>query len=184
MRALPPPDPSLTRQLLGHLTRWLEASPQFAVIAAFAALPDEPDLLPLCHAFPERAWLLPRIDGDRLTLHRLPAGNPTFVPGPLGLREPAPDWPAVDPATVDLFLCPGLAFDHHGHRLGRGRGYYDRLLASARPQAVTAGITRTDRIVPHVPVLAHDHRVAWLASEAGIHPCTAGPPPLLRPSSP
>lgn len=170
LRALPPPDAALVAAVQHHLAGWLAASPNFRVLSAFLALPDETDLQPVIRALPDRTWLLPRVAGDQLTLH-LPPPNPTFIRGPLGLREPAPDWPTLPTTAVDLFLCPGLAFDPQGHRLGRGRGYYDRLLATARPNAVFAGITRSERIVTQVPTAPHDIPVHWLVTEAGIHPC-------------
>jgi 5-formyltetrahydrofolate cyclo-ligase len=69
---------------------------------------------------------------------------------------------------VDVFLVPGLAFDLAGRRLGNGAGHYDRLLSSARSDAVTIGIAPTARMVNEVPVDGHDRRVTWLATEDGV----------------
>jgi 5-formyltetrahydrofolate cyclo-ligase len=167
MRQLDPPDPMQADALRDHLATWIAGSPQFTVIAAFAALPDEPDLLPLFHRLRHCVWLLPRVDGHQLILHRLPE-FPAFIPGPFGIREPSPEWPGQPANSVDLFLCPGLAFDPLGHRLGRGRGFYDRLLATARPDAVLAGVAFAARVVPEVPALDHDIRMHWLACEFGV----------------
>ena len=54
----------------------------------------------------------------------------------LGIPEPRPDLPEVPPAAVDWALVPGLAFDERGFRLGRGAGYYDRLIPLLRPDAI------------------------------------------------
>ncbi len=48
--------------------------------------------------------------------------------GEFGLREPAAECPTLINKQLDLVLVPGLAFDPNGRRLGRGKGFYDRLL--------------------------------------------------------
>jgi len=58
--------------------------------------------------------------------------------------------------------------------VGRGRGYYDRLLAVARPGAEFVGVAPSGRIVSAVPALPHDIRMAWLAGETGVRKCGAG----------
>lgn len=73
---------------------------------------------------------------------------------------------SVDDVTV--FLVPGLAFDVYGNRLGRGAGYYDRLLAGVRRGAFTVGITAADLVVDHLPTEPHDRKVRFLATEEGV----------------
>jgi len=79
-----------------------------------------------------------------------------LVPGAFGILEPSPTLPVVDLAKIDVFLCPGLAFDSHGGRLGRGRGYYDRLLARARPDAYKIGVCFPHQLVPETFTEPHD----------------------------
>ncbi len=81
--------------------------------------------------------LCPRVDrrARRLSLHRVADPAAELSPGVLGIPEPRPDLPEVTPAAVDWALVPGLAFDERGFRLGRGAGYYDRLLPLLRPDA-------------------------------------------------
>ena len=55
---------------------------------------------------------------------------------------------------LDLVLVPGVAFDLHGRRLGRGRGYYDRLLSQVGGR--TCGVAFDEQVVSEVPVEAHD----------------------------
>lgn len=89
--------------------------------------------------------------------------------GPYGIREPDPARaPAVDPHEVDLIVVPGLAFDPRGARLGRGGGYYDRLLPTLRPDAVRVGWTMARFVLPEVPAGPRDARVHLIATEEGF----------------
>jgi 5-formyltetrahydrofolate cyclo-ligase len=55
---------------------------------------------------------------------------------------------------LDLVLVPGVAFDLHGRRLGRGKGFYDQLLATVR--GTTIGAAFEQQVVREVPVEPHD----------------------------
>lgn len=57
--------------------------------------------------------------------------------------------------NVDIFLVPGLAFDLSGNRLGRGAGYYDKLLLN-HPKSLKIGIANKSRIIDSVPTEDHD----------------------------
>ncbi len=109
------------------------------------------------------AW--PRVDGDRLALHR--AALADLLPGRFGVHEPPPAAPAVAADEVALAVVPGLAFDRAGARLGFGRGYYDRLLAAA-PRALRVGLCFSHQWVERVPAAAHDVRCHHvLVADAG-----------------
>jgi len=58
---------------------------------------------------------------------------------------------------LDLTLVPGVAFDLHGRRLGRGKGIYDQILAAVG--GLTCGITFDEQVVSEVPVEPHDIQV-------------------------
>jgi 5-formyltetrahydrofolate cyclo-ligase len=60
------------------------------------------------------------------------------------------------PFEPDLVLVPGLAFTRDGHRLGRGGGFYDRLLAGRAKEAVKIGICFELQLVESLPVEPHD----------------------------
>jgi len=68
-----------------------------------------------------------------------------------GLRMPRGGAP-IPPDLLDLVVVPGLAFDAHGHRLGRGGGYYDRFLGRLRRTAATVGLGFDVQITDEVPV--------------------------------
>jgi len=69
------------------------------------------------------------------------------------------DDPAADPATIDVVVVPGLAFTTSGDRLGQGGGWYDRFLASLRPEAIKIGVAFAPQIVESLPVEPHDIRM-------------------------
>lgn len=88
-----------------------------------------------------------------------------------GLPAPRNGAP-LPPSMIDLVVVPGLAFDARGHRLGRGRRYYDRFLGRLRRSATTVGLAFDVQIVDEVPaadrdlsvdVVVTDHRVTHVA---------------------
>ena len=74
--------------------------------------------------------------------------------GQFGIREPGGHCIAVPPNRLDLVLVPGVAFDLHGRRLGRGKGFYDQLLTSVR--GMTCGVAFDEQIVEAIPIEPHD----------------------------
>lgn len=73
-----------------------------------------------------------------------------------GLRVPTSPWSLVDLADLDAILVPGVAFTTDGHRLGRGGGYYDRLLAEAPRTIPRIGICHRVQVVDSIPLQPHD----------------------------
>lgn len=87
-----------------------------------------------------------------------------------GIRAPDPESRAVQrvfPRDLDAVIVPGRAFDARGARLGRGKGFYDALLARLRPdaRAATIGFAFEAQVLERVPEDPHDRRVAWIATE-------------------
>ena len=78
----------------------------------------------------------------------------SMAEGPFHILEPQ-GAPFTDSDAIDIVLVPGMAFDAAGHRLGRGRGYYDRLLA-AHPAWHKVGVCFPFQRVAEVPIDAHD----------------------------
>ncbi len=90
-----------------------------------------------------------------------------LVPGPYGLREPAPSAVRVPLAEIAAFVVPGVAFDRSGGRIGWGRGHYDATLSGA-PAALRIGLAFECQVLDRVERDPHDavlhHVVTEVAS--------------------
>lgn len=103
----------------------------------------------------------PRCEGNELGLYIAEAEQ--LIPGAYGIQEPDETCQRVDIAEVDFAVIPGVAFDKQGGRLGRGKGYYDRLLKDAK--AVKAGLCFNEQLVEQVPMESHDGRMDMIVAE-------------------
>ena len=123
------------------------------VVLLYHALPDEVDtrLLTDEGLRQGKTLLLPSAQSDgTLLLHRFDGSTSA---GMYGIQE-ARGLLFDDLAAIDLVIVPGLAFDASGHRLGRGGGYYDRLLS--RMGAYRIGLCFPGQLVADVPCEPHD----------------------------
>ena len=134
------------------------------LILFFAPLPEEVDVWPLLieALIVGKGTALPRFDSATKTYVACRVENPDrdLVRGKFGIREPRALCRRVSPARVDLILVPGVAFDLRGCRLGRGKGYYDRLLASL--PGAKCGVAFDQQVVSEVPAEEHDVRLDCL----------------------
>lgn len=151
----------VSARIVEHLLRWDGIDGRTRVLL-FDPLPDEVDVTPLAEGC---VALLTRTDADGLTVHAF--GDPREQHR-LGFSQPVADSPVVDPVSIDVVVAPGLAFDRHGVRLGRGGGHYDRLLALLRPDAVVVGVAPSAVVVDRLPREDHDRPVTHLATEDGV----------------
>lgn len=84
----------------------------------------------------------------------------------LGL--PTAEGERIPASEIDLALVPGLAFDQDGHRLGRGKGYYDRFLSSGF-SGVSCGICPAIRFLSSVPADSHDFKMDYVFTPYGLY---------------
>jgi 5-formyltetrahydrofolate cyclo-ligase len=94
-----------------------------------------------------------------------------LVEGAYKILEPRDDLRAlpakrVRPEELDLVMVPGTAFDASGGRMGQGKGYYDRLLANARPDAPLVALAFECQMFPEIPVAPHDVFMDLVMTEA------------------
>jgi 5-formyltetrahydrofolate cyclo-ligase len=140
-------DLSTIRSVLQGLYEWKSSSS----ILLYAPLKGEPDPTTMTGTEEGKCIFYPRIEGEDLGIYRMKAGS-RWVEGPYGLKEPDPEsWESATPSEIDLALVPGLAFDRLGGRLGRGKGFYDRLLGNSGFRGTKIGICWEWQLHPVVP---------------------------------
>lgn len=130
-----------------------------SAVMAFNGFGTEPDTDPLFARLQVegKRLLLPRVEDGRLVVCD---GNGPFTRSSIGVEEPT--GPPLPPEVVEFVIVPGLAFTPEGHRLGYGKGYYDRFLPTV--QAPNAGVCFAEQLVIELPVEAHDIRVQRVVS--------------------
>lgn len=126
------------------------------VIMAYYSLPDEV----FTHQFLDdlvaegKMVLLPKVIDDETMELRCYTGRDDLQEGAFHIMEPVGAL-FTDLALIDVVLVPGVAFDAQGHRLGRGKGYYDRFLQSVS-DIKKIGVCFDFQKVEQVPSEAHD----------------------------
>ena len=101
----------------------------------------------------EKTIILPVVDGDRLRLAPFESEQSLRKNTTMNLYEPqGSDYPS--PQSIELAIVPGIAFDHRHHRLGRGGGYYDRLLS--RLHTYNFGVCFDFQLFDTIPFGEHD----------------------------
>ena len=134
-----------------------------AAVLFFAPLPDEIDLWPLLgESVKEKIIALPSFDPDQqfYSSRQIIDLHGEIMPGQFGIREPSAGSIEIPLTQLDLILVPGVAFDRHGHRLGRGQGFYDRLLEKFR--GIKCGIAFAEQVVEAVPVETLDVKMDYI----------------------
>lgn len=126
------------------------------VVLLYSALPDEPQLEDLFNRWHGvKRLLLPVVEGDDLKLREFEGWN-SVKAGRFGVLEPVGSF-YEDFLSIDLMILPGVAFDYAGHRMGRGKGYYDRFLSlSAIRPVYKIGVCFDFQLLPQIPVDAWD----------------------------
>jgi len=137
-------------ELSEAIIRKLETDADFLqadTVLLYYSLPDEVDTHRLASDYyKKKRILLPVVKGEELELRVF---NGKLVDGTFHIQEPC-GAPFYDYDEIELAVIPGMAFDRAGHRLGRGKGYYDRLLPQLK-NTLKIGLCFPFQLVDEVP---------------------------------
>ena len=147
----------------------LEKTAQFLMasrILMYHSLPDEVDTRAFLAKWAGiKQFFLPRVNGVNLDI--LPYDRTRLELGSFHIEEPTGD-DLANPDTMELIIVPAVAYDPKGNRLGRGKGYYDRLLSSSH--AAKIGVAYEFQIVHGgIPCEEHDVPVDMVITEKNIY---------------
>lgn len=121
-------------------------------VLMYHSLPDELSTRTFLRKWGGRKhFYLPRVNGVNLEI--LPYDESRLELGAFHIEEPT-GADTVDPDTLELIIVPAVAYDRKGNRLGRGKGFYDRLLETAR--ATKIGVGYEFQLLDELPTEPHD----------------------------
>jgi 5-formyltetrahydrofolate cyclo-ligase len=141
--------------------------PRGVIVAGYSPINSEFDPFPLMRALADRGATLALpviIAREQALIFRVWEPDEGLVRGPFGIFQPSSDADEVDP---DIVLVPLAAFDRAGHRIGYGRGYYDRTLENLRAvkKITVIGIAFAVQEIETVPRLPHDEQLDCVLTE-------------------
>jgi 5-formyltetrahydrofolate cyclo-ligase len=144
--------------------RLMAQIPSAHTILFFAPLPDEMDVWPMLELALATGTncALPFFDAEKNSYGAKLLKNlaSDIIVGKFGVREPAASCEEIPLNQFDLVLVPGLAFDLSGNRLGRGQGFYDRILAKA--SGIKCGVGYDFQLLKKIPTEPHDAKVDFI----------------------
>lgn len=133
----------------------IEASTLFSDtvnILLYNSLPDELSTKATITKWDKiKTIFLPRVNGNELEI--LPYDASMLERGSFNIDEPVGE-NICDISVIDLIIVPAIAYDQNGNRIGRGKGYYDRLLQKS--SALKIGVGYDFQLVPHIESEPHD----------------------------
>lgn len=141
----------------------IEQLPQYASarsILLYNSLPDELSTRQMLAAWhPRKKIYLPIVEGDQITIGEYQPGQ--MQCGAYGIIEPRKHM--TEPVQIDMAIIPGVAFDTAKTRIGRGKGYYDKLLS--RLHTYKIGIAYHIQLLADLPSQPHDIKMDCIITE-------------------
>lgn len=141
---------------------------------AYAAFSPELNIDPVIEFAIDHGWrvalpLITSISRGTMELHHI-SSLTDLIHGPMGIRQPSPESTTkIQPEDIDTALIPAWAFDRLScARLGKGAGFYDRMLATPTWRARTYGIAFQCQLLDDLPVEPHDRQVHGIFTSDGL----------------
>jgi 5-formyltetrahydrofolate cyclo-ligase len=158
-------------QAICNYVKELEVYQNASCVAGFIPHGPEPDIRPL---LVNKRSFLPRYNEAMGVYEMVEIANlaQDLALGHYGIPEPRKELKAASPEIVEnelLFLVPALSCDRTGRRLGRGGGFYDRMLAGAKLPPI--GIIYACQFAEKLPFEDHDLPVSFVVTEQGATKC-------------
>lgn len=133
-------------------------------ILMYHSLPDELSTRNFLKKWKNRKhFYLPRVNGVNLEI--LPYDETRLELGSFHIEEPT-GADVVSSDDIELIIVPAVAFDSKGNRLGRGKGFYDRLLADTG--ATKIGVGYEFQLVDEVPAEPHDVKMDFVITQSNV----------------
>lgn len=144
----------------------LEPFRQATVVALYAPIQQEIDTTLLFDAAKAagKQVLYPQVRDGQLQF-RLVTDLHQLVSGAYRIPEPGLAHSLMPFEQVDLIVVPGVAFDLQGHRIGFGKGYYDRCLSQRGRHATLVGICHDFQLIERIPAEGHDISMQYIVTE-------------------
>jgi 5-formyltetrahydrofolate cyclo-ligase len=139
------------------LAAFVQGCAHLKCILSFASFGSEIDTSGI-NAFLARGGrlFLPKISKEHLSVFQVEDIKLQLVLHPFGFLEPNPqECTQIEASALDAILVPALGFDKKNHRLGYGKGFYDRFLRHY-PKIPSFGVGFLEQYVPELPVTTSD----------------------------
>ena len=160
-----------SRAIVDHLECELKEIGCSGIVLIYAALPLEANVSEIIHRRPELTFALPRVleGSGLLECRRFADPDSDLSVGSFQVMEPIPErCPLVETSKLKAIVTPGLSFSKSGARLGKGGGYYDRLLENTRGSARSVGVGFDCQLCQEIPMEKHDRYLDSVITPSGI----------------
>lgn len=132
------------------------------IVLAYYSMPDEVDthrLIKTHHS--QKQFLLPVVNNDELILKKY-ISEESMLTSDYGIKEPTSDT-FLEYDQIDLVIVPGVAFDRTLNRMGRGKGFYDRLLPKIKAPKI--GVCFDFQLFDEIPTYQGDIKMNMIVSQ-------------------